>query len=78
MQIHIIMPVGADPNYTQKKQVIETSASLLGITVHFPDYCQIKPEFDLKSSLQDLESSNFVLVDYSTPHCQDQNGSKIR
>jgi hypothetical protein len=71
MKIHIIMPVGADPNYKLKKQAIVTSVSTPGIIYHFPDYCQIQPVFDLQETLKDLESSSFVLTDLSQerPSC---------
>lgn len=71
MKIHIIIPVGADPNYKLKKQAIESSFSTQGITYHFPDYCQIQPIFDLQETLKDIESSTFVLADLSQerPSC---------
>ena len=71
MLFHVIMPIGSDPEYNQKKKLISKSASKAGITVHFPDYCQVNPDFDLSATLKDLNSSHFVLADLSLerPSC---------
>lgn len=71
MNVHIIMPIGADPNYQNKINAIEASASNLGISIRFPNYCQVNPHFDLKLTLQELELSNFILADLSQerPSC---------
>ena len=71
MFFYVIMPIGADPDYQQKMKIIKASSLNSGVAVHFPDYCPTKPEFDLQSTLRDLELSNFVLADLSQerPSC---------
>ncbi len=71
IKIYIIMPIGSDPKYKDKKQVLDSIAINYDVTFCFPDYCQKIPSFDLKSTIRDINSSCLVLADLSLerPSC---------
>ena len=68
---HVIMPLGADPQASKKREIIRSAASHLDLEPHFPSYSPNQPEFSLQSALSDMSGCLFVLADLSLerPSC---------
>jgi len=71
MYFHMIMPLGADPNASDKRQRVKRIAEAHKLVAHFPNYSTVKPSFDLNSTIQDLKGASFVIADLSLerPSC---------
>ena len=68
---HVVMPTGADPRASEKREIIRLAASSSGMEPHFPAYTPTQPGFNLRSALSDLSGCLFVLADFSfeRPSC---------
>jgi nucleoside 2-deoxyribosyltransferase len=65
------MPVGSDPSYPEKREIMGDVAQSLNIQTHFPLESKNASDFDLLTTLQELERAEFVLADLSfeRPSC---------
>ena len=71
MRFYVIMPVGSDRLFTEKRTIIQSAAKSEHFIAYFPlDERRDKP-FDLYSTLQDMRDSQFVIADLSLerPSC---------
>src|SRR5262245_5888554 len=71
MFFYVIMPVGADPNFLEKKSILLRVAQEEGLTPYFPFERTENVKFDMRSTLSILKDSDFVLADLSMerPSC---------
>jgi nucleoside 2-deoxyribosyltransferase len=71
MYFYVIMPVGADPLFAEKKSILQDLALREGLSPHFPFDESGNIGFNLKSTLSVLRDSEFVLADLSLerPSC---------
>lgn len=71
MYFYVIMPVGADPLFTEKRSIIQILARKRDFVPHFPFDKSGNIGFDIGSTLSVLEDSEFVLADLSLerPSC---------
>lgn len=69
IRIYYISPVGTDPSYASKRQVLARVASSCGVAFFFPlDHHQ---SFSVPAALNDLRASQLVVADLSfeRPSC---------
>jgi hypothetical protein len=68
---YVIMPVGADKRFAEKKTVIQKLAQEVGLTPYFPFDRTGNISFNIDSTLSILHNSEFVLADLSLerPSC---------
>jgi nucleoside 2-deoxyribosyltransferase len=68
---YVIMPVGADKRFAEKKAVIQKIAQEAGLTPYFPFDRTGNISFNIDSTLSILRDSEFVLADLSLerPSC---------
>jgi len=71
MYFYVIMPVGADHQFAEKKRIIQGLAQNNESTAHFPFDKAGNIGFDINSTLSILGDSEFVLADLSLerPSC---------
>lgn len=70
-QLYVIMPVGSDPLYGDRRTAIEHGAASAGYEAHFPLDKSPVGHFDLESTKRELASSAAVLADLTNerPSC---------
>jgi hypothetical protein len=71
MYFYVIMPVGADKQFAEKKAIIQSVAQKENLTPYFPFDRIGNTNFDIDSTLSILRNSEFVLADLSMerPSC---------
>lgn len=71
MYFHVIMPLGSDPQASEKYEIIQRIATEKKLNAHFPNYSKETPSFDLDRTIQELQGAEFVIVDLSLerPSC---------
>src|SRR2546422_6612141 len=71
MFFYMIMPVGADPQFAEKKSILMRAAEKHGISVHFPFDTSNESTFDIDKTLSVLTDADFVIADLSMerPSC---------
>lgn len=71
MYFQVIMPIGSNPEATQKQGIIYNASLNTQIKPHFPRYVTADPVFNLQATLQNLKGALFVLADLSLerPSC---------
>lgn len=71
MYFYVIMPVGADPEFSQKKSIIQALAQNETLVAYFPFEKTDNSRFNIDSTLTVLRNSEFVLADLSLerPSC---------
>jgi hypothetical protein len=71
MHFYVIMPVGADKQFADKKAIIQEVARQENLTPYFPFDRKVNISFDINSTLSVLRDSEFVLADLSMerPSC---------
>lgn len=71
MYFYVIMPVGADKQFPEKKDIIQKVANEKNIIPYFPFDRTSNISFDLTSTLSKLKGAKFVLADLSMerPSC---------
>lgn len=71
MYFYVIMPVGADKRFAEKKFIIQCVAQEENLTPYFPFDRTRNINFDIDSTLSSLNDSEFVLADLSMerPSC---------
>ena len=77
MHIYAIMPVGSDPDYGWKREVLQRVAARHTCTLHLPlENTAPAGEFHLRRALKDIAEARFVLVDLSLerPSCYYEMG----
>ena len=67
----MIMPVGADPQFAEKRSMLLRSAQRHGFSVHFPFEKPAESGFDIEQTLSILKDADFVVADLSMarPSC---------
>ena len=71
MYFYVIMPVGADKRFTEKKRIIQKVAQEKNLVPYFPFDRNGNISFDITSTLSSLKDAEFVLADLSRerPSC---------
>jgi nucleoside 2-deoxyribosyltransferase len=71
MFFYMIMPVGADPQFADKKSILLRAAKKHGMSVHFPFETSNESTFDIDKTLSVLTDADFVIADLSKerPSC---------
>lgn len=71
MYFYVIMPVGADHQFEDKRSILQKVAEKEGLTPYFPFHRTSKMTFDKETTLSDIRESDFVLADLSMerPSC---------
>lgn len=71
MDFYVIMPVGADKQFAEKKAIIQRVARMENLTPYFPFDRTGNISFNIDSTLTTLRDSEFVLADLSMerPSC---------
>lgn len=71
MYFYVIMPVGADEQFADKRSILKKVAEREGITPYFPFDRTTNITFDKDKTLSLLKDSDFVLADLSMerPSC---------
>jgi nucleoside 2-deoxyribosyltransferase len=71
MVFYVIMPVGADKQFADKKSILQDVAQKKGLAPYFPFDRTDKATFDINGTLSVLKDSDFVLADLSMarPSC---------
>ena len=71
MYFYVIMPVGADPHFAEKRSIVQALARDEDFTPHFPFDKSGNIGFKINSTLAVLRDSEFVLADLSLerPSC---------
>lgn len=71
MRFYVIMPVGSDKLFMEKRLIIQSEARKAGFTPYFPLDQQPDIPLDLNLTIKDLRDSQFVLADLSLerPSC---------
>jgi hypothetical protein len=69
--VHIIMPMGFDPLFSNKRAIIGKAIKRAGLTPRFPDYIPYQPSFDIEELKKELLDAVLILVDLSheRPSC---------
>jgi hypothetical protein len=70
--VYVIMPVGSDPRYAQRRATIEQVVDEFGFATHFPaDALQREVAFDLEQARRDLRRARLVVADVTLerPSC---------
>jgi hypothetical protein len=70
--IYVVMPVGSDARYLQRRAAIEQAIGDLGFATHFPaDALHHKVAFDLEQTRRDLRRARLVVADLTLerPSC---------
>jgi len=60
-----------DPSASEKRQIIERIAERYRFVAYFPKYSLDRPSFDLRATIEDLKSANFIIADLTQerPSC---------
>jgi hypothetical protein len=68
---HVIAPVGFDPDWQNRRGIIEQVAARHRVDVRFPDYSPQAPVFRLADLKREFAEAAFVLVDlnHERPSC---------
>ena len=71
MYFHVIMPLGSDPNASDKRRRVESMAQEYQLAAHFPGYPPDRVTSDLEETIEELKEANFVIADLSLerPSC---------
>jgi nucleoside 2-deoxyribosyltransferase len=71
MYFYVIMPVGADREFEDKRSILQKLADKEGVTPYFPFDRMSKVTFDMETTLSKIRKSHFVLADLSMerPSC---------
>src|SRR5437868_14453810 len=71
MPFYVIMPVGADKQFHEKKAILQNIAHKNNLHAYFPFDRTDNRSFDINSTLSVLRNSDFVLADLSLerPSC---------
>lgn len=71
MRFYVIMPVGSDKLFNEKRAIIQSEARKWDFIAYFPLDERPGKCFDLNSTIQDLRDSQFVIADLSLerPSC---------
>lgn len=71
MYFYVIMPVGADQQFADKRSILQRAADKVGLTPHFPFDRTSNMTFDKEKTLSVIRDSDFVLADLSMerPSC---------
>lgn len=71
MVFYVIMPVGADKQFSEKKSILRNTAQEEGLVPYFPFDRTNNAAFDINETLAVLKDSDFVLADLSgaRPSC---------
>jgi len=71
MYFYVIMPVGADQQYADKRSILQKVADREGLTPYFPFDRISNRAFDKEQALSVIKDSHFVLADLSLerPSC---------
>lgn len=71
MIFYLIMPVGSDKLFTEKRAIIEAAAKRAEITPYFPRYQASDGDFVFNTTIQVLGDCEFVIADLSLerPSC---------
>lgn len=71
MSFYVIMPLGSDPDASDKRSRIEKIAHEQQLTVHFPKYSPSRATFELEELTEELKGADFIIVDLSLerPSC---------
>jgi hypothetical protein len=70
--VYVIMPVGSDRRYAQRRNAIEAVVREMGLTAHFPaDGHDSRVSFDLDRTRRELRRARLVLADLTLerPSC---------
>jgi hypothetical protein len=69
--VHVIMPVGSDPDWQKKCTTIARAASRRGVSVRLPNYLPQAPTFRLVDLKRELMDAAWILVDltHERPSC---------
>jgi nucleoside 2-deoxyribosyltransferase len=69
--VHVIMPVGSDPEFPSKRAAINVGIERAGLVARFPDYLPHQPTFVLSELIQEIRGADLVIVDLShqRPSC---------
>src|SRR5215218_10628548 len=69
--VFVIMPVGSDPRFAERRSAIEAAISACGLDAHFPFEDGSHTGFDLPAMLSQLRSSAVVVADLTLerPSC---------
>jgi hypothetical protein len=67
--VFIIMPISADPNHKEKKEILKRVFQSENLDAHFP--LEKRGSFELDVTIKDIAKSLFVLADlsYGRPSC---------
>lgn len=68
--VYVIMPVGSDPLYPEKRSALEESAPV-DSKLHFPTYNNNQQHFNIDEIINDMKLADFVIADLSgaRPSC---------
>jgi len=71
MYFYVIMPVGADQQFADKRSILQRVADKEGLTPYFPFDRTSRMTFDKEKTLSVIRDSDFVLADLSMerPSC---------
>ena len=77
MYVYFISPVGSDPSYPAKRNVLANLEPELGVTFYFP--LERRPSFALEAAKADLARAHLVIADLSLerPSCYFELGVEI-
>jgi nucleoside 2-deoxyribosyltransferase len=69
--LHVIMPVGSDPDHKAKQVAIESGAKRAGFHPRFPDYELDNPDFTPEAFSKQLQAASLILADVTgeRPSC---------
>jgi hypothetical protein len=69
--VHVIMPVGSDPLFADKRAAINVAIERAGLQARFPDYLPHQPTFVLSELIREIRGADLVIVDLSheRPSC---------
>src|SRR5271155_57911 len=69
--VHVIMPVGSDPLFSDKRTAIDVAIKRAGLEARFPDYLPHQPTFVLSELIREIRGADSVIVDLSheRPSC---------
>jgi|ERR1041385_2120979 nucleoside 2-deoxyribosyltransferase len=71
MYFYVIMPVGADQQFADKRSILQSVAAKQGLSPYFPFDKTSNMTFDKEATLSVINDSHFVLADLSLerPSC---------
>jgi nucleoside 2-deoxyribosyltransferase len=69
--VHVIMPVGSDPLFADKRTAINVAIERASLEARFPDYLPHQPTFVLFKLIREIRGADLVIADLSheRPSC---------